>query len=229
MLLLFDIDGTLISAGGAGRRSLAAAFEEVFGWSNALDEVRLDGMTDPLILEEVARRARGTPLTATESEAVIATYLRILEAAIVSSPGYMLYGGALELCQAATESGRHWVGLATGNVEAGARIKLRRGGLDHYFGFGGFGSDARLRADLVRVGIARGRQVAEARLGRRLAREEIIVIGDTERDVVAAHEAGASSVGVLEGSNVVGALIAAQPDLLVHSLADPRLWRHLGL
>jgi phosphoglycolate phosphatase len=121
------------------------------------------------------------------------------------------------------------LGLATGNVERGARIKLERGGLNRFFSFGGFGSDAGERERLVAVAIERGQQIAERAHGRRFSREEIFVFGDTEADVVAARAAGAVSVGVLYGSFARDELTAADPDLLVESFADPRLWSRLGL
>ncbi|MEM7678306.1 MAG: HAD hydrolase-like protein, partial [Myxococcota bacterium] len=95
--------------------------------------------------------------------------------------------------------------------------------------FGGYGSDAARRADLVRCGIARGQALAEARWGRRFADDEIMVLGDTEKDVLAAKAAGALSVGVLKGSRYKDVLAASKPDLLVDTLMDPRLWSRLGL
>jgi phosphoglycolate phosphatase len=100
------------------------------------------------------------------------------------------------------------IGLATGNLEAGARIKLQRGDLWQRFAFGGYGSDASARADLVRVAIERGC----VRAGRRFMRDEIWVIGDTPKDIAAAHAAGARAVAVATGWYKLEDLVAAGAD-----------------
>jgi phosphoglycolate phosphatase-like HAD superfamily hydrolase len=107
------------------------------------------------------------------------------------------------------------IGLATGNLEAGAKIKLQRGQLWERFAFGGYGSDAAERAELVRVGIARGQRHA----GRSFARHQIFVIGDTPKDVAAAHAAGATAIGVATGSFTVEQLRASGADATYDTMA----------
>jgi phosphoglycolate phosphatase len=87
------------------------------------------------------------------------------------------------------------IGLATGNVEAGARIKLERGNLNRYFPFGGFGSDSENRTELVRHGAQR----AAAYMGYQPDAGNVFVIGDTPRDILAGREAGFLTVGVATG------------------------------
>ncbi len=227
MILLFDIDGTLISAGGAGRAALALAFEQVLGVKNAMDGVRLAGSTDPAILDDAFGAHVGRPPTDDEALRIFDAYLANLELGLVEA-AFTIYEGAEDLVRAALARGFE-VGLATGNLERGARIKLARGKLDTHFAFGGFGSDAKDRGELVRRGVARGQERFERRHGRRAAREEIFVIGDTEKDVWAAHAADATAVGVLVGSHVPDQLIAADPEVVVGSLADPALWSRFGL
>ncbi len=99
-------------------------------------------------------------------------------------------------------------GLATGNLEAGARLKLERVALWRHFSFGGFGSDAGERAELVRVGVRRG----EARLGRSAVPSQVAVLGDTPLDIRAAHAAGVRAVGVATGSFSVDELRSAGAD-----------------
>lgn len=231
MLVLFDIDGTLVSVKGAGRRALSFAIEAVTGLADALEGIRLHGSTDPRILEEAwAQHPHRPPLSAGEHEGIFEIYLQRLEVELTQDAhAYEVLPGVMDLVPALVHSGRHVVGLATGNVEGAAKLKLRPGGLDTYFEFGGFGSDHGHRAELVRAGILRGQGRAQARLSRAFEPHEIVVIGDTERDVRAAHEAGARAVGVLVGSGFRQALIDAQPDLLVESLEDPAVWRYLGL
>jgi len=108
------------------------------------------------------------------------------------------------------------IGLATGNLEVGARIKLTRGDLWRRFPFGGFGSDAGDRAELVRVAIRRGQD----RLGRTLSRAEVVVIGDTPRDVAAAHAAGAVAVAVATGGHSEAELRASGADATYPSMSE---------
>lgn len=214
MLYLFDIDGTLISGDGAGRRAFERACLEVLGVAGALEAIRLDGMTDPLILAHVFSRFFARAPTAAEAEAVLATYVRHL-AEEVPRGRYVIHDGVPEVLDHLEARGA-LLGLATGNIRDGARIKLEAGDLWRRFAFGGFGSDAPDRADLVRHAIARGHE----RLARRLRREEMVVIGDTPRDVHAAHAAGATAVAVATGSYSVAELTEAGADYAYPSLVE---------
>jgi phosphoglycolate phosphatase len=195
MLYLFDIDGTLIGGDGAGRRAFERACAEVLGVEHALSHIQLDGMTDPLILESAFRQHAGRAPSAAETDQIFAAYLHDLEEEVQKSAFHIK--PAVEETLSHLEVRGVCVGLATGNLEAGARIKLTRGDLWRRFPFGGYGSDAGDRAELVRVGILRG----QSRLGRQLSREEVVVIGDTPKDVAAAHAAGAIAVGIATGSH----------------------------
>ncbi len=213
-LYLFDIDGTLIGGDGSGRRAFERACAEVLGVEHALAHIRLDGMTDRLILEAAfVEHARRLP-TVAEGELILSTYIQYLEGEVASGAYHVK--PAVEETLAWLEGRGHWVGLATGNLEAGARIKLTRGALWHRFPFGGFGSDASERAELVRVGIQRGQQ----RAGRTLARDERVVIGDTPKDVAAAHAAGARAVAVATGSHGVDELLACGADEVYPTLKE---------
>lgn len=218
MLFLFDIDGTLVSGDGAGRRAFDRACLEVMGFAGALDGMKLDGMTDPLILRQVFERFLGRSPTEEESTVVIDRYVTHLEPEVARSR-YLVHAGVPEVLDL-LESRAAVVGLATGNVEGGARIKLERSGLWRRFGFGGFGSDAPAtpdgRAELVRVAIARG----HARAARTFAREERVVIGDTPRDIAAAHAAGSTAVAVATGSFSVEELQAAGADAAFPTLRE---------
>jgi phosphoglycolate phosphatase len=220
VLYLFDIDGTLIGGDGAGRRAFDRACFECFGVKGALDHIKLDGMTDPLILECVYIKHVGRSPTPAESDAVMRTYLGYLEPEVATAR-YLVHDGVPEVLDL-LESRGCLLGLATGNLEEGARIKLERGGLWKRFAFGGFGSDAPPhdggRTELVKVAIARGH--ARASGGRRFAREEMVVIGDTPRDIAAAHAAGSSAVGVATGSFSVDALRAAGADAAFPSMRE---------
>jgi phosphoglycolate phosphatase-like HAD superfamily hydrolase len=214
VLYLFDIDGTLISGDGAGRRAFERACHEVLGVEGSLRALKLDGMTDPLILEHVFRTYLQRGPEPGEAEAVLASYLRYLEPEVATS-AFRVLDAVVEVLDRLDQRGAI-LGLATGNLREGARIKLSRGGLWHRFRLGGFGSDAAERAELVRVAIERGHEG----LPTRLAREQVLVIGDTPRDVAAAHAAGATAIGVATGSFSVAQLEAAGADRTYPTLRE---------
>ena len=229
MLVLFDIDGTLISAGGVGRRALDRAFQDELGIAGALEGIRLHGNTDPLILAEAFTRHVGRSPRPGECERILDRYLTHLECALEGDGPYRVLPGVVSLLDALARHGGFALGLATGNIEGGARLKLQRGALWSYFAFGGYGSDAAERIRLVECGIERGQAYARDRLGRHFELSEVVVIGDTERDVAAARGAGARAVGVRAGSTYVEALEASGPDLMVDALDAPSLHAFLGL
>ncbi|HEX5000262.1 MAG TPA: HAD hydrolase-like protein [Terriglobia bacterium] len=191
-LFLFDVDQTLISTGGAGIRAMNRAFRSVLDIDNAMDGMLLHGKTDPSIVRE-AGLARGVE-TGARLDAILEAYIAFLRDEIQVSPYEVLPGVNALLDLLSVHSGV-MLALATGNVEAGARIKLERGRLNHYFAFGGFGSDSECRISLVR----RAAEIAAARRGQAFPSEDVFVIGDTPRDVDAARGAGFQSVAVATG------------------------------
>ncbi len=215
MMYLFDIDGTLIGGDGSGRRAFDQACADALGIVGALDHIRLDGMTDRLILQSVVNHHHGREPTEAEMTQVFEVYVRHLEREIAA--GLYHVKPAVHETLDLLESRRAIIGLATGNLESGARIKLQRGDLWHRFGFGGYGSDAHERAELVRVAIARGHERGD---GRKFAREEIFVIGDTPRDIAAAHAAGATAIAVATGWYTLDALQEAGADYAYPSLKE---------
>lgn len=216
-ILLFDIDGTLVLTGGAGRRALGRAFGEVIGRPDALDTVKLAGMTDLLICRD-ALAAVGEPFDRETVDAVFAAYLGFLEEEVAASPGYRVMPGVYEVVAAVVDRPGIAAGLGTGNMEAGARIKLGRAGLSEPFAFGGFGSDAEDRAELLAAGRDRG----AARLGVPASRCRVVVVGDTPRDVRAAHAIGAVCVGVGTATFSSAQLADAGADWAFDDLRDPR-------
>lgn len=220
MLLLFDVDGTLVRTAGAGRAAMERAIEEVSGIAGALRPVRLDGNTDPQILSEAFALAAGREATLDEITEIYARYVVHLEMELETRAAeYEVLPGALRIIEAAAAAG-YELGLATGNIEGGARRKLRPGDLDRHFAFGGFGSDAGERSELVRAAIGRSRGWPNA---------SVVVLGDTERDVNAARAVGVRCVGVLAGCSDHARLRDADPDLLAESFEDPSLWAWLKL
>lgn len=213
--VLFDLDGTLLTTGGAGRRAMDGAVREVLGLPNGLGAMRLDGMTDRGIVREAVHLA-GRACTEAEIDRVLERYLELLHGNIESCTEYVVLPGVSEAVQALRERGLA-VGLGTGNVERGARIKLERSGLNPHFPFGGFGCDAEDRAELLAAGVRR----AEAALGRKLSAAEVWIIGDTPKDIAAARRIGARVLAVATGHWDVEALRAHAPDALVPDLSHP--------
>lgn len=215
LLALFDIDGTLVLTGGAGGRALARACHALHGWQEALAGVHLGGKTDPLIVDEIFARHAGRPARPDEFDALIDAYVGFLAEELAASEAYRVLPG-VGAALASLEVRGATLGLATGNVAPAARLKLERGGLWAPFAFGGFGSDAGDRGQLVATAIARG----EAHAGRCFAPDAVLVIGDTVRDIAAARACGAVAVAVATGFESLDTLRAASPDVLLATLAE---------
>jgi phosphoglycolate phosphatase len=193
--VLWDIDGTLLTTGGAGAIAWQRAFEELYGVEANIDEHTRAGMTDPEITEIIFAEVVGRDGTPEEHAAVVAKYLEYMPDAVAESKGYRVMPGIEEILPRLAEAGIVQ-GIVSGNVEPAARIKLERGGLNQYLSFGGFGSDARDRVDVTKRAIERGGEAAGAPLD--LA--ATISVGDTPRDISAGHGAGIRVVGVATGA-----------------------------
>jgi phosphoglycolate phosphatase-like HAD superfamily hydrolase len=217
-VLLFDVDGTLVTTGGVGRRALEIAFERSFGRRDACRTFRLDGMTDRAIVRAGMRAIAVEPTEALIDQ-VLVDYLLVLaeEVAAASDATYRLHAGMAATLDAAAICRDVAVGLGTGNIREGARIKLQRVGIYDRFPFGGFGCDAEDRTELIRRGAERG----AARLGAGAAECRVVIIGDTPRDVAAAQAIGAESVGVGTGSFSAEQLLAAGATHAFPNLAAP--------
>jgi phosphoglycolate phosphatase len=209
-LLLFDIDGTLVSTGRAGVRALNRAFCQVVGIVNALDGVRLGGKTDPAIVREVFA-AYGNSHQSTAVEEILEIYVSLLPEEVQQSINYTVLPGIVPFLENIHSNPNLALGLATGNVERGARIKLERGNLNRFFKFGGFGSDAESRTELVRRAAEKGSR----HTGIPLDPRDVFVIGDTPRDVDAGREAGFRTVAVATSEYTPADLQAAGPDLVI--------------
>jgi len=192
-VLLFDIDGTLVTTGGVGRRAVERAFERAHGRGDACSLIHFDGMTDRSITR-LGLEAIGVTPDDEAIDALLSIYLGELEAELLRSTPetYRVHVGVAEALAAVSGRAGVALGLGTGNLQDGARLKLQHVGLYQHFGFGGFGSDHELRVELIRVGAERG----AARLGLAVSACRVVVIGDTPKDVDAARGIGAESIGV---------------------------------
>ncbi|MBA2811214.1 HAD hydrolase-like protein [Streptomyces sp. KM273126] len=214
--VLFDIDETLVHTGDSGRRSWAWAFDRLHGVAADIGKHTSSGETDPQVGRETFRAVLGREPSHDEMSRLYAAYLWHLSEDIWTSEGYRVLDGVEETLQRIADAGVI-LGLLSGAMEGAARIKMEPGKLGRYFVFGAYGSDSPDRAEITRLAMAKA-----ARLhGRDLTRAEVYVVGDTPRDIQAAHAARATAVGVASGHYTVEELSAAEADHVLTSLTDP--------
>lgn len=213
-LILFDIDGTLIDSGGAGVRSLDLAFKKIFSVEEGFHGISMAGKTDSQIIKEGL--AKHSLSMDGNMNAFIEAYLFHLKQEIRNNKKHLKPGirEILELLNPVKEIG---LGLLTGNLEQGARIKLDAFDLNKYFPSGAFGSDDEDRNKLLPVAVRRFEKLFDVKI----AIEESIVIGDTPRDVECAHIYGAICIGVATGPYTFEELVEARADYVVKDLSDP--------
>jgi phosphoglycolate phosphatase-like HAD superfamily hydrolase len=214
--MLFDVDGTLISTGGAGTRSWRWAFELLHGVPADIGKHSEAGMTDPVVGRTTFREVIGREPTDREMSRLMAAYLERLPVEVRESEHYRVLAGVDELLPRLQEVGL-LLGIVTGALEAAAHIKLARAGLERFFAFGGYGSDTDDREELTRVAIDR----AGAILGWEVPSSRVAVVGDTPRDVEAARSVGAQAVGVASGKYSTDELRRAGASFVLGSLEDP--------
>lgn len=217
-VLLFDVDGTLVTTSGAGRRALERAFELRHGTKEVV-AFSFGGMTDKAIVRG-GLLALGRPF-ASEAEleeemaATLAFYLRVL-AEEVGRTRIRIHDGMERAMDRAEASDNVALGLGTGNIRKGAEIKLGSVGIYHRFTFGGFGDDSIDRPTLLMIGARRG----AVTLGLPIEDCRIVVIGDTPKDVAAAKVIGADSIAVATGTHDLAELKGCEPTAAFSTLAD---------
>lgn len=211
-LLIFDLDGTLLDGHGAGHQAMEAAFLAVLGAPGHFDQFDFEGRTDPAIFQWVAQRQGLGELTPEVLRAVEQRFLMELEHTekpVVAKPGVR----ALLMRLAADKTVA--LAIGTGNLEIGARIKLTRAGLDYFFPVGGYGSDGIEREAVIAKAMERSRVFYD------VPNAPVITIGDTPRDVAAAHANGVFCIGVATGSFSQAELAGAGADAVLADLTQP--------
>ncbi len=211
-LILFDIDGTLIHTGGAGTRSMNLAFEKLFGIKDAFKGITMAGKTDFQIMRD-GLNAYGLNSTDGNVRKMANEYLDFLEIEIENpfrqvKPGIV---GILNLLRRNKMS----IGLLTGNLERGAKIKLSPFGLNEFFLDGAFGSDHEDRDLLLPIALKKF-----SRRGFEFAARDCIVVGDTPRDVRCAKVHGAYSIAVATGPYTKEDLLDTEADVVFDTLAN---------
>jgi phosphoglycolate phosphatase-like HAD superfamily hydrolase len=213
--ILFDIDGTLISTGGAGAASWRLAFDELYGIPADIGAYTDAGMTDPDVGRKTFEAVLKREPERKEFTRLLERRLHYLHAAVEESEGYKVFAGVEELLPKLIDDG-YLLGLVTGNVEAAAHIKLHRARLNRFFSFGGYGSDSTDRGELTKIALERGSLV----YGEPVTADQALVVGDTPHDVEGAHAAGIACVGVGAYHFTADQLREAGADYAIESLAE---------
>lgn len=215
VLVLFDIDGTLLTAAGAGKRAIHRALRDVFGGVGPAD-YWFDGKTDPQIVRDLMRHEGHSDAVIDERLGEVLVRYRDRLSIELQDPAHLpiVHPGVPELLEALESRNDVVVGLLTGNIEEGATQKLRAVGLDPIrFVIGAFGSDHEHRLELPAIAASRARN----HLGRDV---ELVVIGDTPADVACGTGASRRAIAVATGRYSVEELAACNPAAVFANLSD---------
>ncbi|MDB5307372.1 MAG: gph 2 [Gemmataceae bacterium] len=217
-IILFDIDGTLVRTGGAGKAAMEAGLRAAFGIAELRDGVPYSGRTDRAIARDLLA-VHGIDPTPANQQTLQDAYLAHLPESLTTHGGIVCPGVAELLAALHTRAGTV-LGLLTGNVRSGARQKLGHFGLWDYFACGGFGDDHFDRDDVARTALA---EIC-SHVGREVDPADVWVIGDTPLDVKCARAIGARAVAVATGWHPADELAGCDPDFLFTDLSDhPRV------
>jgi phosphoglycolate phosphatase-like HAD superfamily hydrolase len=213
-LLLFDIDGTLVSTGGAGVVALKRVVEERYGAKDDFHDIEIAGCTDANIAADILRKY-GEPQGEEDVRKFLDEYVGFLSETLTITDGQILPGMLEILTQMKVRPDRV-LGLLTGNVKRGAKLKLQHYGLWDFFEFGAFADDHQDRNQLGEFARTR----AHEKHGHEFDAARIDVIGDTPRDIACGKAFGARTVAVATGTWSREQLSSHQPDFLFDDLSD---------
>jgi phosphoglycolate phosphatase-like HAD superfamily hydrolase len=212
-LLLWDIDGTLISTGAAGHRAIELATAQRFGGHGDLHDVEIAGRTDLSIAHQVLEKY-GEPTTPENVNSFLELYLTLLAQQLPRTDGRVM-PGVLELLQRAQHRPDTILGLLTGNLRRGAQLKLEHYKLWHFFVLGAFADDHHDRNQLGGFALSR----AQERLGTKFLPTQVDVIGDTGHDIACGKAFGARTIAIATGSWPRARLAEYEPDYLFDDLS----------
>lgn len=215
-LVLFDIDGTLVTDGGASRAAFGDALKKVYGYNGNLKRYDFSGRTDPQITYMVLRDAGYSDVAiAAQLDEMWDVYLAGL-ARNTANGGVRALSGVQRVVQTLHEHDEVVLALLTGNIEQGARLKLAGPALNDYFPFGAFGSDSAVRDELPPFAVRR----AEERFGHRFEGRDVVIIGDSIYDVRCGVPHDATTIAVASGKTSAETLRAENPAYLFDHLDD---------
>jgi len=215
LIVLFDVDETLVHTGGSGARSWKAAFQKLYDIPADIGEHSSAGETDPQVARATFRGVIGRDPSSDELGQLYAQYLLHLADDIWKSEEYRTLPGAEQTLVRLGEAGVT-LGLVSGAMEGAARTKLTPANLNRFFIFGAYGSDSPDRAELTEIAIEKA-----TRLHDQLTPAQVYVVGDTPRDIEATKAAGAVSVGVASGHYSADDLRGAGATHVLVSLEEP--------
>ena len=215
-LLLWDIDGTILHTGKAGETALGRAMEKLYGINRGLQGLEIAGRTDKWIVEQLLGRDE-KPNGPEEVGQFLDVYVELLADELPLRNGG-LHPGVLGILEEAHQRPELVQALLTGNIEKGARLKLTRYGVNHFFDFGAFADDSSIRNELG----PHAKRRAEEKHGEEFPPERIFVIGDTPHDVACARAIGAKAIAVATGSFTKRQLKDCGADAVFTDLAHPK-------
>ncbi|HEY0981400.1 MULTISPECIES: HAD family hydrolase [unclassified Schlesneria] len=216
-VFLFDIDGTLIDAGGAGQAAMEQSLAEEFGAAGPVSGIPTAGRTDRAIAMDLFK-FHGIDVNDDHWDRYLKSYFRLLPNSLKTRPGTIL-PGVPELLQSLSTRDNLHLGLLTGNFAEGAKLKLAHYGLSHHFSVGGYGDLHLDRDDVARTAW----QLVQSRHPH-VEPDRVWVIGDTPSDIRCARAIGAKVLAVATGIFSVDELEPHQPDLLLDDLRDVTRW-----
>lgn len=215
-LVLFDIDGTLITDSGAARHSYSLALRETYGFDGDLTRYDFSGRTDPQITSMVLHDAGFTDeQIAARAPQLWDAYIREL-AIHATAERVRVLPGILDLLERLLAIDHVTLGLLTGNIERGARLKLAPAGLNGYFPFGAFGSDSAKREELPPIAVERASEID----GHRFRGREVVIIGDSIYDVRCGAPHDATTIAIASGKTPAEKLRAENPHHFFHSAEE---------
>ncbi|MAD23439.1 MAG: haloacid dehalogenase [Verrucomicrobiales bacterium] len=222
-VILFDIDGTLISTGGAGIKAFGESFESAFGISNATENTKFSGRTDYSLFRELCQWNK-VEFSISNRDLFFEHYLRLIDNHLDESEGGPFPGVVKMLDDLVSSPNAPAIGLLTGNIEEGARRKLSTYSLWEKFSFGGFANDNEDRNLIA----AAAKEKASKYLGYHLDGSEVVVVGDTPKDVACGKYIGARTLAVATGGSTLEDLEACKPDWAVPDLNHLQVNEILG-
>jgi phosphoglycolate phosphatase-like HAD superfamily hydrolase len=214
IVVLFDVDETLVHTGGSGARSWSVAFDTLYGIPADIGQHSSAGETDPQVARATFKGVLGRDPTVDELAQIYAHYLLNLADDILTSERYRVLPGAVQTLERLGQAGVI-LGLVSGAMEGAARTKLVPANLNRFFLFGGYGTDSPDRAELTTIAINKAILLHDA-----LTLDQVYVVGDTPHDIDATKSAGAVSVGVASGHYSVEELQQAGGDHVMASLEE---------
>ena len=216
-LVLFDIDETIISSGGTGRRAISRVLQKEYLLDEEFGHINMSGKTDPQILKEIFEYLEKPHLYSLDNLATFFDhYLAALKDEVEQSEGFKVHDGVESLLIALSSRSNSYLGLVTGNLEKGARLKLDRAHLNQYFPIGAYGSDSANRLDLPAIAAERANRYYK----QKFSPSEVVIIGDSVNDILCAKHYGAKCIAVNTGKTSWQELEVLNPEFLIKDLSN---------